>query len=130
MGRSILDPAGVESASPEVPGLGIMELHSPFAADKTLIRVERAESPLGVLTGGYEIHHGLTRHGPSARPLFLRCGPDGRPAADAVCGYVSGRNWATYLHGVFDDDAFRRAWLDHVRADRGPCAAGPPTCGL
>lgn len=124
MGRSILDPAGVESASPEVPGLGIMELHSTFAADKTLIRVERAESPLGVPTGGYEIHHGLTRHGPSARPLFLRCGPDGRPAADAVCGYVSGRNWATYLHGVFDDDAFRRAWLDHVRADVGLAPQG------
>ena len=124
MGRNILDPAGVESASPEVPGLGIMELHSTFAADKTLIRVERAESPLGVPTGGYEIHHGLTRHGPSARPLFLRCGPDGRPAADAVCGYVSGRNWATYLHGVFDDDAFRRAWLDHVRADVGLAPQG------
>ena len=23
------------------------------------------------------------------------------------------------LHGLFDDDAFRRAWLDHVRQDVG-----------
>ena len=23
------------------------------------------------------------------------------------------------MHGVFDDDAFRRAWIDHVRADCG-----------
>ena len=30
-----------------------------------------------------------------------------------------GRRWATYLHGLFDDDAFRRAWLDHVRRDAG-----------
>ena len=32
-----------------------------------------------------------------------------------MCGYARGRRWATYLHGVFDDDAFRRAFLDHVR---------------
>ena len=29
------------------------------------------------------------------------------------------RRWATYLHGVFDDDTFRRAWIDHVRTDLG-----------
>ena len=36
-----------------------------------------------------------------------------------MCGYARGRRWATYLHGVFDDDAFRRAFLDHVRRDLG-----------
>ena len=119
LGRDILDPYGVESSAPHTPGLGLMDLRSTFAADKTLVRVARAETPLGVLSSGYEIHHGQTEHGPSARPLFLRADRAYADPAERVCGYVDGRRWATYLHGIFDDDAFRRAWLDHVRADIG-----------
>lgn len=117
LGRAILDPLGLESAAPSVPGLGLMDLESTFAADKTLVSVRRAATPLPVMTGGYEIHHGHTSHGPSALPLFVREG-QGAPE-ERICGYVSGRRWATYLHGLFDDDAFRRAWLDHVRQDVG-----------
>ena len=124
LGRAILDPHGIESAAPEVPGLGLMDLCSTFAADKTLVRVARAETPLDVPSGGYEIHHGLTNHGPSALPLFLRADRAYPSEAERICGYVSGRRWATYLHGVFDDDAFRRAWLDHVRADIGLAPQG------
>ena len=124
LGRAILDPHGIESAAPEVPGLGLMDLRSTFAADKTLVRVARAETPLGVPSGGYEIHHGLTDHGPSALPLFLRADRAYPSEAERICGYVSVRRWATYLHGVFDDDAFRRAWLDHVRADIGLAPQG------
>ena len=119
LGRAILDPHGIESAAPEVPGLGLMDLRSTFAADKTLVRVARAETPLGVPSGGYEIHHGLTDHGPSALPLFLRADRTYPSEAERICGYVSGRRWATYLHGVFDDDTFRRTWIDHVRTDLG-----------
>uniref|UniRef100_UPI00280C1AAB cobyric acid synthase n=1 Tax=uncultured Bilophila sp. TaxID=529385 RepID=UPI00280C1AAB len=119
LGRTILDPYGIESAAPEVPGLGLMDLRSTFAADKTLVRVSRAETPLGIPSGGYEIHHGLTEHGPSAQPLFLRADRAYPSEDDRICGYAAGRRWATYLHGIFDDDAFRRAWLDHVRADLG-----------
>ena len=117
LGRAILDPLGLESAAPSVPGLGLMDLESTFAADKTLVSVRRAATPLPAMTGGYEIHHGHTSHGPSALPLFVREG-QGAPEK-RICGYVSGRRWATYLHGLFDDDAFRRAWLDHVRQDVG-----------
>ena len=119
LGRAILDPHGIESAAPEVPGLGLMDLRSTFAADKTLVRVARAETPLGVPSGGYEIHHGLTDHGPSALPLFLRADRTYPSEAERIGGYVSGRRWATYLHGVFDDDTFRRTWIDHVRTDLG-----------
>ncbi len=117
LGRTILDPDGVESDCPETAGLGLMELQSTFRPGKTLVRVPRAETPLGVPSGGYEIHHALTEHGPSAFPLFVR---PARSAEDTgICGYVTGRIHASYLHGIFDDDAFRRAWLDHVRADLG-----------
>ncbi len=118
LGREILDPFGIESAATRVPGLGLMDLRSTFAADKTLVRVRHAETPLGVPSSGYEIHHGLTEHGPDALPLFLR-EEGSRAGSDRVCGYVCNRRWATYLHGIFDDDDFRRAWIDHVRADIG-----------
>lgn len=121
LGKTILDPHGVESSCPDVPGLGLMDLTSTFQPGKTLMQVHRAATPLGVPTEGYEIHHALTVHGPSALPLFVRPGTeDGKNA----CGYVSGRCWASYLHGLFNDDTFRRAWIDHVRADLGLPVAG------
>ena len=119
LGRSIIDPAGIESASRETPGLGLLDLASTFAEDKTLVRIARAETPLGVPTHGYEIHHAHTANGPSARPLFLRCGEHWQTEAERACGYVCGRRWTTYLHGMFDDDTFRRAFIDHVREDLG-----------
>lgn len=122
MGQSIADPYGIESTEGDVAGLGLLDLRSTFARGKILVRVDRAETPLGVLSSGYEIHHGLTEHGKDARPLFRRIafstdlsGTD----PENVCGYVTERRWATYLHGIFDDDAFRRAFLDHVRQDVG-----------
>ncbi|WP_297215865.1 cobyric acid synthase [uncultured Desulfovibrio sp.] len=122
MGRTLSDPDGVESAAAETRGLGILDLHTTFAARKTLKRVLRVHSPLGVPTGGYEIHHGRTIPGPEVRPLFVRC--DAGNPEDHVCGYGCRQSWATYLHGVFDDDAFRRAWLDHVRAQVGLAPQG------
>ena len=100
-----------------------MDLRSTFAAKKTLIRVERAQTPLGLASGGYEIHHGVTENGPEALPLFRR--HDASGADGGICGYVTGRCWATYLHGIFDDDAFRHAWIEHVRASLGlPARSG------
>ena len=52
----------------------------------------------------------------------MRC--DAGNPEDRVCGYGCRQSWATYLHGVFDDDAFRRAWLDHVRAQVGLAPQG------
>ncbi|MEG2005540.1 MAG: cobyric acid synthase, partial [Bilophila sp.] len=125
MGQSIADPHGIESETSEVAGLGLLDLRSTFAPGKTLVRVDQAQTPLPVPSGGYEIHHGLTEHGTDALPLFRRLtvAADSSMCSDTapgtVCGYVTERRWATYLHGVFDDDAFRRAFLDHVRQDVG-----------
>ncbi len=117
LGKEIHDPHAIESVQNVVQALGLMDLCSTFAKDKTLIKVRSAQTPLGVTAHGYEIHHGLTTHGPSAKPLFLRDGDDFTTPEERICGYVTGRRYATYLHGVFDDDTFRRAFIDHVRQD-------------
>ncbi len=121
MGKEIRDPYGIETQNTAVQGLGLMDICSTFAAQKTLIHVASATTPLGVLAHGYEIHHGITTHGASAEPLFLR--NDTAHSSQSVqqsriCGYVTGNRYATYLHGIFDADAFRRAFIDHVRAQK------------
>jgi adenosylcobyric acid synthase len=35
-----------------------------------------------------------------------------------------GRVWGTYLHGVFDSDAFRRWFIDRLRVRRGLAPIG------
>ncbi len=117
LGKEIHDPYAIESTQNTVQALGLMDLYSTFAKDKTLIKVRSAQTPLGINAHGYEIHHGLTTHGPSAKPLFLHCGDGFTTEEERICGYVTGRRYATYLHGVFDDDTFRRAFIDHIRQD-------------
>ena len=57
---------------------------------------------------GYEIHTGQSHGADLARPMFhLETGADG---ARSVDGLVEG----TYLHGLFANDAYRRAWLERV----------------
>ena len=36
-----------------------------------------------------------------------------------MLGAGRGRCWGTYLHGLFDNDAFRRAFLNRVRSSLG-----------
>lgn len=117
LGRTMLDPSHVEGQQDVSPMLGLLDLETRLDTEKTLARIAGARTPLGVPTGGFEIHHGVTRAGDGCEALFFR--PDGTP-----CGYGRERIWATYLHGLFDDDAFRRAFLDRVRSDSGLAPAG------
>ena len=72
----------------------------------------------GLPVKGYEIHHGRTV-GAGNHPAFFR--EDGE-----IIGVQShdGRIWGTYLHGVFDDDAFRRWFIDGLRRRRSLAPLG------
>ena len=102
LGDRILDPEGVESADPEVAGLGLLPMVTTFAGDKVTEAVQAAGSGLGwlgedVTVPGYEIHMG--RSDTACRPLFV-VGPERRPEGSVSDdGMVAG----TYLHGLFDD---------------------------
>ena len=68
LGQKILDPQGVESAEAEVSGLGLLDVVTTFAPEKSTRQVRaRVLSDLGLLSGtkgqeleGYEIHMGQT----------------------------------------------------------------------
>jgi len=120
LGRRILDPLGLESASGAVDGLGLLPLDTELARDKTLERVEALHLPSGLSVRGYEIHHGATRPAAESEAVVAVRRNDGAAigfAADS--GPQGGRIWGSYLHGIFDDDRFRRWFVDQARTLRG-----------
>ncbi len=111
LGERLLDPDGVESSDPEVCCLGLLPLKTVMRRAKTLRRT-RAYLPEGKELNGYEIHHGET--------VSMESGvPEIRDETGRAVGFVRGNCFTTYLHGVFDDDRFRRSWLDRLRVAKG-----------
>jgi cobyric acid synthase CobQ/L-threonine-O-3-phosphate decarboxylase len=121
IGRDIRDPESVESGAGHAAGLGLLEVETVMESEKTLLRSSARHAPSGLTVEGYEIHHGRTDTA-SAAPLLVR--PDGEVVGMAA---ADGRVWGTYLHGVFDADAFRRWFIDRLRVRRGLAALGGVT---
>jgi adenosylcobyric acid synthase len=72
---------------------------------------------------GYEIHMGVSRFDGACWPLFRIVKRNGRPV-DQLDGLITadGRVWGTYIHGIFDNDAFRRDFLTRLRQKYGAAA--------
>jgi adenosylcobyric acid synthase len=99
LGRTIIDPAGVESSGRSARGLGLIAGDTELAQEK-LTRTVWATTARGVRFRGYEIHLGVTTLDPSAgMPPFATL-DDG--AADGARGP---RVVGTYLHGALEDAA-------------------------
>ncbi len=125
MGVSVRDPLGVESRLEEVEGLGLLDMETEMFPEKITSQVEaRCLSPEGSIQGdvlkGYEIHMGRSRSLGEAQPLFRIHLRDGKPA-DLTDGLTlaDGSAWGTYIHGIFDNDAFRRSFLKDIARRAG-----------
>jgi adenosylcobyric acid synthase len=118
LGREISDPLAVESTLASSRGLELLNADTVMAAGKTLRRETARHDGSGFEVTGYEIHHGQTSYD-GCEPWFT--GPDGRIVGIASADH---RIWGTYLHGVFDADAFRRWFIDHLRVRRGVAPVG------
>ncbi|MDZ5811159.1 cobyric acid synthase [Halorubrum sp. AD140] len=106
------DVEGTGSAT-EVEGVGALPVETRFETEKRVERVTRSVEGVGPLAGasgtasGYEIHMG--RSSPTAavaRPL----GPESA-ATDRALG--------TYLHGLFENENVREAFVERVFAAAG-----------
>ncbi len=107
LGRSVGDPLGVEGDPGSAPGLGLLEVTTTMAGEKTLRQVEGRclDQPVQ----GYEMHMGETTGPDTARPFLSLAGrADGAVSAD-------GRVMGCYLHGLFGADGFRQAFLASLR---------------
>jgi adenosylcobyric acid synthase len=122
LGRSIEDPLGVESGgcARTMPGLGRLSVRTVMRGEKT-VRVATGRTSLWNASSfrGYEIHMGETFYENGAEP-FAEIASEGeaQPRADGAVA-ASGRVWGSYVHGIFDDDAFRRRFLDEARQSCG-----------
>jgi len=117
MGRTIRDPDSVESDQDRVRGLGLLATDSTFSPAKTTHRVRARVlggpgwliAAAGLEVAGYEIHMGETG---GAQPWLEIMERGGQPVS-VFDGAVAdeGHVWGCYLHGLFANDRFRRAWL-------------------
>jgi adenosylcobyric acid synthase len=117
LGRSIADPNGIEGPPGSAEGLGLIEVTTELAGDKSLVAVNGRTVADDVAVAGYEMHIGRTIGAGTQRPL-LRL-DDGRlDGAVSADGRVAG----TYLHGFFAGDAQRAAWLARLGMPAGSLA--------
>lgn len=113
LGRQISDPHGAEAApGSQAEGLGLLPIETTFVPGKTTYQTiaDVAAGPFaGERVRGYEIHAGHTTGG---KPL-LHLKQRGIETVTYHDGAISenGRVWGCYLHGIFDNAAFRRSWL-------------------
>ncbi|MCI4626220.1 MAG: cobyric acid synthase [Candidatus Magnetoovum sp. WYHC-5] len=121
LGLLIKDPYAVETTYKEVKGLGYLECVTIFDKTKTTCQVTaQLKTQIPFVEGtfkdllGYEIHMGTTC---SSKGMFdiheynkKDTHPDGSQK-DNVLG--------TYLHGIFDNDHFRRAIINGLRIKKG-----------
>ncbi len=116
LGEKISDPTGLESSQKEINGLSLLKIKSTILAEKT-VRQMNATTVNGFGKGqkvkGYEIHHGMTETDVE-KPLL-------KLADNRFDGAINdnGKIWGTYLHGVFDEDGFRHAFLKQVASLQG-----------
>lgn len=112
LGKAINDPYGIESAKSSMEGLGYLDFDTTLAENKSLLKREGVHNTSGMKITGYEIHHGITEGNSS--PIFTF--DDG-----SVCGHETAQRkiWGAYLHGMFDEDSFRRWFIDKKRVEKG-----------
>ena len=75
---------------------------------------------------GYEIHMGRTT-GDVGLFNLKRCNSHSAlrsPYSVILDGSAKGSVWGTYIHGIFDNDAFRHGLIDVLRVKRGLVPAG------
>jgi adenosylcobyric acid synthase len=110
LGRSISDPDGVEGTPGTHLGLGLLDVETVLTPDKRVRPVSGTEIGTGLPVAGYEIHLGRTGRAGAVRPwLRIEGEADGALSAD-------GRVMGSYVHGLFQGDAFRRAFLARLGA--------------
>ncbi|MEO1778571.1 MAG: cobyric acid synthase [Pseudomonadota bacterium] len=105
LGHQVDDPDGIEGHPGAEHGLGLLDVSTVMTGDKRLTETAAVHVATGAAMRGYEMHKGVTTGPDRARPFARVNGVD----EGAVS--VDGRIEASYLHGMFRDDAFRRAWL-------------------
>ena len=128
LGRSISDPYMVEQGGSS-SGLGYLDIETELRKKKCTTQVEANAAEALVqersLVRGYQVHMGYTVRMQEHPCFSMQNGgtPMGGGHSLTATAYTDdgairedGLVWGTYIHGVFDEPQFRRAWLNRARA--------------
>lgn len=132
LGRTISDPWEVEQGG-MIDGLSYLNTETELKQAKCTTQVEASTEDVfmrdQILVRGYRIHMGVTRRVIEELPCFkVRRHPvlseDARlntTREEEFDGAIrkDGLVWGTYIHGLFDEPGFRRAWLNRARMRKG-----------
>ncbi|MFQ5588893.1 MAG: cobyric acid synthase, partial [Nitrospiria bacterium] len=124
MGKELFDPYEAESTQGALEGLNLLDVITEFQKEKVTRRVSWRMSGQPPFFGdveeavqGYEIHCGQTRPvDPIGNPAFFSTLQE-----DEEEGFVdaTGLIFGTALHGLFENDAFRRRFVNVLRQRKG-----------
>lgn len=139
--------ADVESAASDAPrvvnGFGLLPVETAFSTEKRVAATELQVDPgeTDVVTGGaassggaipvtgYEIHMGETSRCADTNPVSTPvCDPDADREGVAL-GAATPGVFGTYLHGLFENDKFRRGFVARVRQQAGMSLTGHESDG-
>ena len=113
LGSCVHDPDGLEGKPGSTPGIDLLPVETVLKAPKTtsLTRFCHDDSVQGA---GYEIHMGQTRR--SGGDPWFTVVERNQIACEDADGCVSSDNkiMGTYIHGLFENPAVTRLWLDHI----------------
>lgn len=125
LGKTISDPHGIEGEPGEAEGFGFLDCGTVLDTEKILTRVEGKWLETDDRISGYEIHMGKTSRGKGIQPATWIFGGN-RPETGEQDGARSedGKIWGTYIHGIFDETAFRRSFVRSLR--EGGRGSAPP----
>jgi adenosylcobyric acid synthase len=120
LGKKIFDKHSLESNAKEIDGLGLLPVNTVLEKRKVLAQIKAREIASGLEISGYEIHHGSSGILEDYTPIFEISESNGKQVKyfDGVKS-SDGRIFATYIHGLFDCDVFRRNWLNRIRQKKG-----------
>lgn len=105
LGTKVCDPEGLEGPAGVIDGLGLLDIQTLMTPKKALTRPLARHAATGLNFNAYEIHIGTSDGPDHSRPFaYIDDKPEGAMSAD-------GRITGSYLHGMFADDEFRKAWL-------------------
>jgi adenosylcobyric acid synthase len=120
LGNRISDKNGLESKCKRIQGLNLLPIETILKTDKILAQVKARDLISGLELSGYEIHHGQSRIMGDCNPVFEIIERNGRKSNQAE-GAISSdsRILGTYIHGIFETEAFRRDFLNRLRVKKG-----------
>lgn len=138
LGKKIYDPYGVESSHKEIEGIGLLNIETAFEKTKVTAQVEAEIADSSWLMAhnnknyelsamnyqllkGYEIHMGTS----TGNIGLFKIKRISKTVALSHCrtialmdGSINKNCWGTYLHGIFENDQFRREIINNARKNK------------